>query len=269
MARLASFHPFDQAHFTLLNGEGFVASVDVDQFPRCHRPANSPFCFRRIAGVGYTHLIAVITRSLKLLALLALVALAPGEVWAQVRRPGSMIPARTQPRAQPQMKQATDLIRPQQPINVSPRLLEKVTPDNSHVRVSLSKQRAYLMLGDEIVIDSPISSGKRARPTPQGSFHVLEKDKDHKSSIYGDFVDSSGRVVRRGVSSRIDSAPSGTHYVGADMKWFMRLTDEGVGMHVGFLPGYAASHGCIRMPSQAAEMFYDRVKVGTPVVVGD
>jgi lipoprotein-anchoring transpeptidase ErfK/SrfK len=232
-------------------------------------PANSPFCFHRIAGHGYTILIAVIIRSLKLLALLALVALATGEARAQVRRPGSMIPVRTQPRAQPPMKKATDLIRPQQPINVSPRLLEKVTPDNSHVRVSLSKQRAYLMLGDEIVIDSPISSGKRSRPTPQGSFHVLEKDKNHKSSIYGDFVDSSGRIVRRGVSSRIDSAPSGTHYVGADMKWFMRLTEEGVGMHVGFLPGYAASHGCIRMPSQAAEMFYDRVKVGTPVVVGD
>jgi lipoprotein-anchoring transpeptidase ErfK/SrfK len=211
----------------------------------------------------------VIVRSLKHLTLLALVALLAAEVCAQTRRPGSMIPVRTQPHAQPPMKKATDLIRPQQPINVSPRLLEKVTPDNSHVRVSLSKQRAYLMLGDEIVIDSPISSGKRSRPTPQGSFHVLEKDKDHKSSIYGDFVDSSGRIVRRGVSSRIDSAPSGTHYVGADMKWFMRLTDEGVGMHVGFLPGYAASHGCIRMPSQAAEMFYDRVKVGTPVVVGD
>ena len=126
------------------------------------------------------------------------------------------------------------------------------------------------MMGDEIVIDSPISSGKRARPTPQGSFHVLEKDKNHKSSVYGDFVDSSGRIVRRGVSSRIDSAPSGTHYVGADMKWFMRLTDEGVGMHVGFLPGYA---GFARLyphaVGQAAEMFYNHVKVGTPVVVGD
>ena len=167
------------------------------------------------------------------------------------------------------MKRATELIRRQDPINVSPRLLEQVTPDNSRVRVSLSKQRAYLLMGDEIVIESPISSGKRARPTPQGSFHVLEKDKDHRSNIYGNFVDSSGRIVRSGVSSRIDSAPSGTHFEGAPMTWFMRLTDEGVGMHVGILPGYAASHGCIRMPSVAAKMFYDKVKVGTPVVVAD
>jgi lipoprotein-anchoring transpeptidase ErfK/SrfK len=51
------------------------------------------------------------------------------------------------------------------------------------------------------------------------------------------------------------------------MKWFMRLTGEGVGMHVGILPGYPASHGCIRMPPQTAEMFYSKVKVGTPVEV--
>lgn len=167
------------------------------------------------------------------------------------------------------MKRASDLIQRQEPINVSPRLIDQVTPDNSRVRVSLSKQRAYLLMGDEVVIDTPISSGKRARPTPPGSYHVMEKDKDHRSSVYGDFVDSAGRVVRRGVSSRIDSAPSGTHFVGSPMTWFMRLTGDGVGMHVGFLPGYAASHGCIRMPSAAAEMFYNHVKVGTPVVVGD
>ncbi len=204
-------------------------------------------------------------RFYKSIAVLALLLFAGGVLRAQFlnSRP---TPA---PRLRPPMKKATQLIHAQEPINVSPRLLEQLTPDNSHVRVSLSKQRAYLMLGDEVVIDSPISSGKRARPTPQGSFHVLEKDKDHRSSVYGDFVDGQGRVVRAGISSRIDSAPSGTHYVGAPMKWFMRLTDEGVGMHVGILPGYPASHGCIRMPSQAAEMFYNKVKIGTPVVVAD
>jgi lipoprotein-anchoring transpeptidase ErfK/SrfK len=172
-------------------------------------------------------------------------------------------------RSGPPTRSAAELIHRQEPINVSARLLAQVTPDNARVQVSLSKQRAYLMLGDEIVIDSPISSGKRLRPTPTGSFHVLEKDKGHHSSVYGDFRDSAGRIVRRGVSSRIDSAPSGTHFVGAEMTWFMRLTDDGVGMHVGFLPGYAASHGCIRMPSAAAEMFFNHVKVGTPVLVTD
>ena len=165
------------------------------------------------------------------------------------------------------MKKASEMISKQPPIATNAAILAKVTADNSHVIVSLAKQRAYLMTGEEIAIDSPISSGKRGHTSPNGSFSILEKDKDHRSSLYGDYVDSKGRTVRAGISARIDSAPSGTHYVGASMKWFMRLTGEGVGMHVGILPGYPASHGCIRMPEPGAAQFYSHVKVGTPVRV--
>jgi lipoprotein-anchoring transpeptidase ErfK/SrfK len=167
------------------------------------------------------------------------------------------------------MRKPTTLIHRQEPVKVNQRLLRQATPDNTHIVVSLPKQRAYLMIGEQIVVDEPISSGKRGHTTPKGHLHVLEKDPDHRSSIYGDFVDSHGRIVRAGVSARIDSAPSGTHYVGAPMRWFLRLTDDGVGMHIGYLPGYAASHGCIREPSDSAKIFYDHAKVGTPVDVGD
>ncbi len=170
--------------------------------------------------------------------------------------------------AQP-LRKASELIRKQEPVKINQGLLKQTTPDHVHVVVSLSKQRAYLMLNQQIVIDSPISSGKRGHSSPSGHFSVLEKDPNHHSNIYGDFVDRSGRIVRAGVSAKIDSAPSGTHFEGAAMKWFMRLTGEGVGMHIGILPGYPASHGCIRMPPDGAKLFYDRVKVGTPVDVGD
>src|SRR2546423_5549125 len=173
----------------------------------------------------------------------------------------------TSPTARQPMKKANELISKQPPIATNAGVLGKVTPDNSHIIVSLTKQRAYLMTGEEIAIDSPISSGKRGHTTPNGSFSVMEKDKDHHSSLYGDYKDSSGRTVRGGISAHIDAAPSGTHFVGASMKWFMRLTGEGVGMHVGILPGYPASHGCIRMPEPAAAQFYSHVKVGTPVRV--
>src|SRR5437867_5732759 len=175
---------------------------------------------------------------------------------------------RQKPTPQP-MRKASAYISRQEPLKVNQSLLKQATPDNVHVIVSLPKQRAYLMVGEQIAADSPISSGKAGHSTPQGHFSVLEKDPDHRSSIYGDFVDGSGRVVRSGISAKADSAPSGTHYVGAPMRWFMRLTGEGVGMHVGILPGYPASHGCIRMPSDGAKLFYDNVKVGTPADVGD
>ena len=176
----------------------------------------------------------------------------------------------TRPAPRPQaLRKASDLIRKQEPVKINQSLLQQVTSDSVHLIVSLPKQRAYLMTGDQIVIDSPISSGKRGHTSPTGHLSVLEKDPNHLSSLYGDFVDSSGRVVRAGVSARIDAAPSGTHFTGAAMKWFMRLTEDGVGMHIGILPGYPASHGCIRMPPDGAKLFYDHVKVGTPVDVGD
>lgn len=143
----------------------------------------------------------------------------------------------------------------------------KLTPQNISVVVSLSRQRLYVRAGDEVAIDAPVSSGKKARPTPTGTFPILQKDPDHHSNVYGNFVDSRGRVVRGGVSALIDSAPSGSHFEGAPMTWFMRLTWEGVGMHVGILPGYPASHGCIRLPSQVAHDLYAKVNVGTVVRV--
>lgn len=174
------------------------------------------------------------------------------------------------PKPKKAQKKAGDLISKQAPPKVIPRVLERATPDNVSVYVSLEKQRAYLTVGEETAIDSPISSGKRAGMTPKGSFTILEKSADHRSSIYGDFVSrKTGAVVRSGVSTKIDSAPSGTVYRGAPMKWFMRMSWEGVGMHTGKLPGYPASHGCIRLPEDIAKMFYERVKLGTPVLVGD
>jgi lipoprotein-anchoring transpeptidase ErfK/SrfK len=184
---------------------------------------------------------------------------------AQMRRPGA--PAASSVRVATPMRKPAELIYKQNPININQALLAQMTSDDVHVIVSLPKQRAFLMTEEQVVIDSPISSGKRGHESPHGKFTVLEKDKSHHSSLYGDFRDSKGRIVRAGVSARIDAAPSGTHFTGAEMKWFMRLTGEGVGMHVGILPGYPASHGCIRMPSQAAELFYAHVKVGTPVEV--
>ena len=145
---------------------------------------------------------------------------------------------------------------------------DSINPESSHVVVSLSKQRVYLLnSADEVGIDSPISSGRPGHATPAGSFHISAKEPAHFSNIYGNFVDRSGRVVRSGVSAKIDSAPSGTHFEGAPMRWFMRLTDTGVGMHIGILPGYAASHGCVRLPSDIAPMIYQKVKIGTLVKV--
>jgi len=213
---------------------------------------------------------------LRLLAAIAFIFSVSG-AGAQIKTPApgqgrAVIPAQSRTAApapaQP-LRKANDLIRKQEGLKINQGVLKQLTTENTHIVVSIPKQRAYLMMGDQIAVDAPISSGKRGHSTPTGHFSVLEKDPNHHSSIYGDFVDRSGRIVRSGVSARIDSAPSGTHFAGAAMKWFLRLTQDGVGMHIGILPGYPASHGCIRESVDGAKIFYDHAKVGTPVAVGD
>ena len=133
------------------------------------------------------------------------------------------------------------------------------------ITISLSRQRVCLLLGGELAIDSPIASGRKDGWTPKGAFTVLEKDLNHKSNRYGDLVDAEGRVVRKNVTCGV----AGGTFRGAPMKYFLRLTWEGVGMHAGFLPGYPASHGCIRLPKEVAERLFNIVPTGTPVLVTD
>jgi lipoprotein-anchoring transpeptidase ErfK/SrfK len=133
------------------------------------------------------------------------------------------------------------------------------------VKISLSEQRAYFYKSGMLVGISQLSTGREGLKTPTGGFSIIQKDKDHVSSKYGDFVDDHGNVVAPNISVE-DKKPPGSHFKGASMPYFMRIVG-GTGMHAGYLPGYPASHGCIRMPEFMAENFFKSVSVGTPVTI--
>jgi lipoprotein-anchoring transpeptidase ErfK/SrfK len=109
----------------------------------------------------------------------------------------------------------------------------------NRIVVSLADQSLYAYNGQNLVATSNISSGKPGHETPTGDFTVSEKDPDHHSSIYDN----------------------------ASMPFFMRLTDGGVGLHAGFIPGYPASHGCVRLPMGMARELFQHVEPGTPVEI--
>ena len=113
---------------------------------------------------------------------------------------------------------------------------------------------------------SRISSGREGYRTPVGRFQVIRKDEDHRSSVYGDYVDNSGHVVKANVDSRRDSNPPHSHFVGAPMPYFIEFS-PGYGLHQGYLPGEPASHGCIRMPYWKARQFYNAAHLGTVLVI--
>ena len=133
------------------------------------------------------------------------------------------------------------------------------------VEIDLQEQRAYLLQNGRPVLASPISSGRYGHLTKTGSFRILDKERSHYSSMYGKIVDASGNTVVADADADMQ-VPRGGKFIPAPMHYFMRF-NGGDGMHAGYLPGYPASHGCVRMPEQDAIAFFNAVQVGTPVTV--
>lgn len=132
--------------------------------------------------------------------------------------------------------------------------------------VSLRAQEAYLYRAGHKTASSRISSGREGYRTPVGRFEVTRKDENHRSSVYGDYVDDSGHVVKSNVDNRRAAKPPHSHFVGAPMPYFLEFS-PGYGLHQGYLPGVPASHGCIRMPYWKARQFYNAAQLGTVVVI--
>lgn len=103
----------------------------------------------------------------------------------------------------------------------------------------LDIQRIYVFDGGTLVAFSTISSGKKGHATPTGSFKILQKNVDHKSNLYND----------------------------APMPYMQRLTWDGIALHAGHIPGYPASHGCLRLPLAFAKSLYGITKMDQTVIV--
>ncbi|MEM7385635.1 MAG: L,D-transpeptidase family protein, partial [Verrucomicrobiota bacterium] len=108
-----------------------------------------------------------------------------------------------------------------------------------HFVINLAKQRVTFFKGDEVIKTSSISSGRQSHPTEPGRFVITDKTKMNYSNLYG----------------------------GSEMPYFQRFSCTAVGFHQGALPGYPASHGCIRLPMSTAKFFYQQSKLGDRVEI--
>jgi len=146
-------------------------------------------------------------------------------------------------------------------------LLSRTNPSNSHLRIDLAKQRGLLMNGEKVAMDYPICSGREGHETPPGEFTILEKAVEKKSNRYGRIYDADNQCVKRDADATTDTIPEGGRFEGASMRYWMRLTNDGVGHHIAQVFRYPASHACIRGPEAAIPIVYDKVKLGTKVSV--
>ena len=132
--------------------------------------------------------------------------------------------------------------------------------------VDTQLQVAKYYIGGRQVGQSAVSSGKAGHGTPSGTFPVMEKDADHKSSTYGSVVDAAGNTIVADYTAG-QPMPAGGIYKGAPMINAMKLTNTGIWMHEGIVTSAPESHGCIRLPKKMAKIFFDNTPVGTPVII--
>ena len=145
--------------------------------------------------------------------------------------------------------------------------LAQYSPKNSRVEFLLKEQRGRLYINDTIAMDFPICSGRvGGQETPKGVFRISQKARQYRSNRYGSFVSRDGkRVVKSDISSS-DAAPKGSVFKGASMPYWMRFNGS-VGMHVGNVYRYSASHGCVRVPVEACSVLFEKLAVGSKVIV--
>src|SRR4029077_15065036 len=117
--------------------------------------------------------------------------------------------------------------------------VEKAPPTGPlHIIVSINKQRVTLSAGGEPYATGPISSGTREHPTPEGVFSVIQKNRHHVSNLYD-----------------------------APMPYMQRITWQGSALHQGALPGYPASHGCVRLTDAFAQLLWKTTKLGARIII--
>ncbi len=132
--------------------------------------------------------------------------------------------------------------------------------------VDTQLQQAKYYIGGRQVGLSAISSGKAGHGTPRGTFSVIAKDIDHKSSSYGSIVDSAGNTLVEEYTVG-EPIPAGGRYKGAEMNFGLQITSGGIWMHEGIVTSAPESHGCIRLPRKMAQIFYENTPIGTKVII--
>ncbi len=134
-------------------------------------------------------------------------------------------------------------------------------PSRVRVKVSTSKQLAYVMEGSKPLLIMPISVGTARTPTPKGHFRIFKKEHYHRANSHG--YATNGSTVRQ---CRLSNRPSGWRFKGTPMPYWCEFK-SGYGFHTGWLKHRPCSHGCIRMHENVAPKFFRLVKVGTPVSI--
>lgn len=150
-----------------------------------------------------------------------------------------------------------------------PELVKIANGKNSKIIIKIKGQRGKFMVNNKLAMDFPISTGVASYPTKKGSYKIISKREKHNSNLYGIIYDENNKIVNGDADTTKHTVPEGGRFEGASMPYFMRLTNAGLGLHVGKVRRQPCSHGCIRTPREVCSIIFHKVSVGTPVDVVD
>jgi len=134
-------------------------------------------------------------------------------------------------------------------------------PSAVRVKVSLSKQRTYVMEGNEMLMVMPVSVGTASNPTPTGTFRIFNKEAKRRANTHG--YAKSGNVVKQ---TYLNKKPAGWAFKGTPMPYWSEFKPA-YGFHTGWVKHTPCTRGCIRMHENLAPKFFQMVSNGTPVSI--
>jgi hypothetical protein len=233
VCQLAGPSPWDD-DYTLLNAPPKTCPILKHRKQSIGRGEGLGLAVRRMMDLGRTFL-----KSRKLLWS----AIA---VFAVVDAAGLYMLFNSKPQEAPRVAPATAKlakpIAPPPPAMIEPPAVAMVLKSGTLIVISKTSQTMFVFSNGALWASTPISTGKRRHETPSGVFPILQKRKFHRSNIYSN----------------------------APMPFMQRLTWDGIALHAGRVPGYAASHGCVRMPHAFAQALFKLTNASaTTVVIGD
>ena len=132
-------------------------------------------------------------------------------------------------------------------------------PNNVKVKVSLSKQRTYVMEGSKVLLVMPVSVGTSSTPTPSGNFTIYNKVEKKRANSHG--YAYNGKQIKQ---TLLANKPGGWSFKGTPMPYWTEFKPN-YGFHAGWVKHHPCTHGCIRMHENVAPKFFRLVKEGTPV----
>ncbi|MGI9242216.1 MAG: L,D-transpeptidase [Verrucomicrobiales bacterium] len=135
------------------------------------------------------------------------------------------------------------------------------------IRVNLKTQRLHLLVGGEVAIDSPVSTGRKSLPTPCGQFEVEKREATRKQEKYGNFVSSSGAVVLSGVYADLDPLPSDLEFKAVAVTHVLTLKGQKITIHGGTVGNLPTSDGSVVVPRELAKTLFGKVPVGCRVEI--